>query len=78
MAKKSKKNKPWFKAARGSYIFNTWQGALIYIPFVAYLVFAWIVVDGHSGSWGYKLFEVFALWVVGAVVMTWLAKRLSR
>lgn len=77
MAKSKKKTKLWFKSVRGSYIPNTWQGALTYIPFVAYLVLACVVVLDHSGSYGYKFFELFGLWVAAGVVMTWLAKRLS-
>ena len=77
MAKAKHKGKPWFIAVRGSYLANTWQGALTYIPFVAYLVFSYLAVANHPGSYAYKVFEVFGLWVAGAVVMTWLAKRLS-
>jgi hypothetical protein len=74
MAKKSKKQK-WFVPVRGSYLPNSWQGWLTYLPFTAYLLFTlyfgWMDADSAAKA----VLFVVPNWIAAAVVMTWLAKR---
>lgn len=76
MPKKSKKQK-WFIAGRGSYLPNSWQGWLSYIPYSAFLVFAALIDWTHYNSHAQAGLVITADWVAAAVVMTWLAKRTS-
>lgn len=67
----------WFVQLRGSYIPVSGKGWLTYIPYLAYLVYTVVVALNYTGN-GFKA----VLWIVpnfvaAAVVMTWLAKRLS-
>jgi hypothetical protein len=74
---RKRKNKKWFIAVRGSYLPNSWQGWLMYAPFLAYLL--WAVWAGLKDTDNYTTAIMFILpnWVAAAVVMTWLAKRAS-
>ena len=74
----SKSNtKAWFKPIRWSYIATTWQGALCYIPFIAYLVGSVVVVNRHTKSISYTFIQVFVQWVAAALVMEWFAAHKS-
>ncbi len=73
---KRKSNK-WFVKVRGSYLPNSWQGWLLYIPFVAYLITVFIVVDRNSHSVSDTLYGIFPQWIAAAVVMTWIASKKS-
>jgi hypothetical protein len=75
---KHKKTKKWFIATRGSYLPNTWQGALTYIPYVAYLFVSGLVVLKHPSPNIVKIFEIIAIWIAAAAIMTWFARRLAR
>ncbi|HUD05684.1 MAG TPA: hypothetical protein VMR18_02060 [Candidatus Saccharimonadales bacterium] len=74
----SKKKPLWFKRIRGSYLPISWQGWLLYIPFVSYLVLSVVVTLHRSRAIGYVLFSVFVEWVAGAVVLSWIASLRSR
>ena len=76
MARKTKKPK-WFVAVRGSYLPNSWQGWLTYIPFTAYLVFVLVYGWKFTDSTAKAILFIVPNWVAAAVVMTWLAKRTS-
>ena len=69
-----RKSKKWFIAVRGSYLPNSWQGWLTYVPFLAYLL--WTVWAGLTYTDNYTTAVMFILpnWVAATVVMTWLAK----
>jgi len=74
----SKSNlKPWFKPLRWSYIAVNWQGALCYIPFVAYLVLSVVIARHYTSSVGYTIFQVFPQWIAAAIVMEWFAAHKS-
>lgn len=75
MAKKSKKPK-WFIAVRGSYLPNSWQAWLLYLPFTAYLVFA-LVVGWQADTASKAVLFIVPNWIAAAVAMTWIAKRTS-
>lgn len=67
----------WFVRLRGSYLPVTWQGALTYVPFVAYLSYSMTQVSPADHSILDGLMTIFPQWVAAAVVMTWIANRKS-
>ncbi len=73
----TKQNKKWFKKVRGSYLPKSWQGWLLYVPFVTYLVTVFIAVDRNSNSVSDTLYGIFPQWVAAGVVMTWIANKKS-
>jgi len=75
MAKRTKKSK-WFIRVRGSYLPNSWQGWLTYIPFVAYLVIV-AIVSWHRLDHVLAVLFIFVSWVVAVAIETWVAKRTS-
>jgi hypothetical protein len=80
MAKKSlrkTKNSAWFIKVRGSYLPNSWQGWLTYIPFVGFLVWSAIVLYSKIGDAAIATIFYFVVMVCSAVVMTWIAARTS-
>jgi hypothetical protein len=76
MPKKSKKQK-WFIPVRGSYLPNSWQGWLTYIPYTAYLLFVLVYGCRDTSSTSQAILFIVPNWVVATLVMTWLAKRTS-
>lgn len=76
MAKKSKRSK-WFISVRGSYLPNSWQGWLTYIPFTAFLVAVALIGWHYSENHSVAVLYIIPNWVAAAVVMTWIAKRTS-
>lgn len=72
-----KKQNVWFKPVRGSYLPNSWQGWLLYVPFIVYLVAVFIAVDQHSNSVSDTLYGIFPQWIAAAVVMHWVAAHKS-
>ncbi len=73
----SKQNNKWFTKVRGSYLPKSWQGWLLYVPFVVYLVTVFIAVDRNSHSASDTLYGIFPQWVAAGVVMTWIASKKS-
>jgi len=69
----TKKNKPWFRQVRWSYIFNSWQGAVCYLPYIAVLVVTFNYSINSSNTLGDALFKIFPAWVCATVVMQWFA-----
>jgi hypothetical protein len=67
------KHKPWFRQVRGSYIGNSWQGALCYIPYLVVLVSSFSYGVNSSSSIAEALFKIFPVWVSATVVMQWFA-----
>ena len=78
MAKHSKrKSKKWFIAVRGSYLPNSREGWLTYIPYTAYLVLVayigWHFIDSRIIS----ILFVLAFWIAATILMTDIAKHKS-
>jgi hypothetical protein len=73
----SKKSPKWFIKVRGSYLPNSWQGWLTYVPFVIFLVTVLQAAARTQHSVSDMLYMAFPQWVAAAVVMTWLASRKS-
>jgi hypothetical protein len=76
MAKKSKKQK-WFIPVRGSYLPNSWQAWLLYIPFMAYLVFAMVYGWSKTETVSTAVLFIVPNWIAAVAIMTWIAKRTS-
>jgi hypothetical protein len=74
---KSKQSKKWFVKVRGSYLPRSWQGWLLYIPYVLYLCLALETAWHGSANLLTKLFNLLVYWVVGVVIMTWIATKKS-
>lgn len=72
------KAKAWFRPVRWSYLPNSWQGWLLYIPYLAYLVITFWAVDHNSHSASDTLIGIIPYWVAGAVVMQWIASHMSK
>lgn len=71
------KSGAWFIRVRGSYLPNSWQGALTYIPYLAYLIGVLIFVLLRHDSLWLAVFTVVPNWIAALVIMTWLAKAKS-
>jgi hypothetical protein len=76
MTKKSK-NAKWFIPVRGSYLPNSWQGWLTYIPFMAYLIFVLVYGWRDTNSTAQAIMFIAPNWIAATVVLTWVAKRTS-
>jgi len=76
MAKKTK-SKKWFVPVRGSYLPNSWQAWLLYLPYVAYLVFALVFGWQNTGGPAKSILFIVPNWIAATIVMTWIAKRTS-
>ena len=68
----------WFKKVRGSYLPCSWQGRLLYLPYLYWLVITFLAVDRNSHSVSDTLIGIVPYWVSGAVIMHWLASRKSK
>jgi hypothetical protein len=75
---KKVKKQTWFVAVRGSYIPNSWQGWLTYVPFIIFLGVVMQSAVNASDSFSDVFYAIFPQWVAAAVVMTWLAKLKSK
>lgn len=81
MVKKSSKtkvkSKKWFIKVRGSYLPNSWQGWLLYIPFIAFLIAVVVSALRTQDSALHAFYMIFPQWVAAGVVMTWIASHKS-
>jgi hypothetical protein len=73
----SKRNKKWFIKVRGSYLPNSWQAWILYIPFTGFLITVMVAAFRTQHSISDVFYMVFPQWVAAAVVMTWIAKQKS-
>lgn len=76
MPKKSKRRK-WFIPVRGSYLPHSWQGWLTYIPFSAYLIYAFVIGWQNTNTTAQAMLFIVPNWIAAVVVMTWIAQRTS-
>lgn len=75
---KRKKTNPWFIKVRGSYLPNSWQGWLLYIPFTAYLVGALVYAWGSGESLFRVVFGLVTQFMLAGIIMTWIAAAKSQ
>lgn len=71
--KNKQSSKKWFIKVRGSYLPNSRQGRLTYIPFIAYLVAVMLTISDQTAAWPMKIMMISVQFVAAAVVMTWVA-----
>lgn len=76
MAKKKSKN-AWFIYVRGSYLPNSWQGWLTYIPYSAYVVGILVYALSSNADLLHAVPVIVPNWIVALVVMTWVAQHKS-
>ncbi len=72
------KQKAWFKPVRWSYLPNSIEGWLLYIPFIIFLVTVFVAVDRNSHSVSDTFYGIFPYWVSATVVMHWIASHKSK
>ena len=79
MSKKPKTRKgAWFVKTRGSFLPSSWQGWLLYIPFIGYLIFSEAAGLYYTNNNPVETtLIVVPNWIAAVIVMTWLAKRTS-
>jgi hypothetical protein len=81
MSKRTKRPKAkrgaWFVPIRGSYLPASAEGWWIYVPFVAYLLFALVAGFNYTTSTAAAVLFIVPNWVAAAVVMTYIAARKS-
>lgn len=73
----AKKSTKWFIKTRGSYLPNSWQAWVLYVPFVGFLVSVLVAAVRTQHSVSDAVYMVFPQWVAAAVVMTWIAAQKS-
>lgn len=74
---KKKQSNKWFIRVRGSYLPNSWEGWLSYVPFTIFLLTVLIAAMRTQHSVSDVFYMIFPQWVAAAVVMTWIAKQKS-
>ncbi len=72
-----KKQNVWFKKIRGSYLPASTTGWLTYVPFIAYLCFAYTIGVKDTGSAALAILFIIPNWVAAVAVMTFIAARKS-
>lgn len=75
--KRSSRSKPWFIKTRGSYLPKNLQGALTYIPYLAYLVGVLVFVLRRKDSFWLAVFTLIPNYLAASIVLTWIAKQKS-
>jgi isoprenylcysteine carboxyl methyltransferase (ICMT) family protein YpbQ len=73
-----KKSNAWFTKVRGSYLPSSWQGWLSYVPFVAYLVGTFFIINKHPNTFIKVAYEIIPEWIAAGAVMTYIAQAKSR
>ena len=74
---KKKQSKKWFVRVRGSYLPNSWQGWLTYIPFTAFLVA--ICIFNYSTDHSKVVASITTIldWGLATTTMTYIASKKS-
>lgn len=67
----------WFIKVRSSYLPCSWQGWLLYIPMIMFLVAVFMFANQQADSVTEALFLYFPYFVCTGVVMHWIAANKS-
>lgn len=67
----------WFVKVRWSYLPCSWQGWLLYIPMILFLLVIVIVIDWQTYSFVNALLSYFTYFICTGVVMHWIASNKS-
>lgn len=73
----SKNSKKWFKPVRWSYLPASWQGVLLYVLMIAFVISAFVAIDRNSHSVSDTLYSLFVFVVCTVAVMHWIASHKS-
>lgn len=66
----------WFIKVRGSYLPNSWQGWLTYIPYTALLLMPLFnALNDRQGRLYDRIFNLVVAWVLTVYVMNWFASQ---
>ena len=76
MSRKKKKS-VWFTKVRGSYLPNSSEGWLTYIPYVGYLVASFFIDIHYSHSLLFVIYAFVSQGIAAGLVMQWIAVRHS-
>ena len=74
----SKNNMLWFRKVRGSYLPVSWQGALLYIPYIFYIVDATVLTLDMDVIGIAKAYFIILQAVFATTLLTLVAQRTSR
>jgi TRAP-type uncharacterized transport system fused permease subunit len=74
---KTNKNKQWFIKTRGSYLPKTWQGGLVYLIYLAYLIWVLVFVLTNNYKVWPGIFFVVPNWIAACAIVSWIAARNS-
>ncbi len=77
MTHKKKRSQAWFIKVRGSYLPNSWQGWLTYVPYTAYVVGILAYALANTPDYMHAIPIIVPNWIVALVIMTWLAEQKS-
>ena len=79
MSKTSKRGRSyWFRPLHRSYIPQTWQGWLLYLPYIGFMLWAATYATQVIGNNWYAYFCVATQWIAAAAIMTVIAARTSK
>lgn len=70
-------NYTWYRPVRGSYLPASWQGWLLHALFLCYALGSALTAYRYAPPLVLSAFVTFALWVAGAVALTWVAAHTS-
>lgn len=71
------KNKKWFTPVRGSYLPCSWQGWLLYVPYISWMVLTYLRIDTYTSNSVDTLIGIVPFWISASVVLHWIASRRS-
>lgn len=68
----------WFNKVRGSYLPCSWQGWLLYIPFILFLVVTLVEASRGNRSTAGILYFIFPQFIAATATMHWIAARFTK
>lgn len=74
---KKKHKNIWFTRVRGSYLPCSWQGWLLYVPFIVFLAATLYLSFKGGRTYVGQLYFIFPQYVSALVVMHWIAAKFS-
>jgi hypothetical protein len=70
-------NQKWFRKFGWAYLPVSWQGFIVSLLLIAFLVNTFIAVDRHSHSVSDTLYGIFPFWVPSFLVWLWIGSNTS-
>ena len=69
--------KSWFKAWGWLYYPVSWQGVIVSVVALLFLIHIFVVVDGHMHSVSDTLYGIFPYWIPTILLWLWIAAKFS-